>query len=115
MPLSTVPSTGVPTIPSGAKTISLKDVEVATATPKEDVTTLADSAKVYASPPLIDAGEATATKTCSVSGNLKSDTVLALTANNVNNGWICESYEKVYEVGKYATYSVEFSYYPPAT
>lgn len=115
MPLSTVPSTGVPTIPSGAKTISLKDVEVATATPKEDVTTLADAAKVYESPPLVDTQKNTATKTCSVSGNLKSDTTLALTANNVNTGWICESYEKVYEVGKYATYSVEFSYYPPAT
>jgi hypothetical protein len=54
----------------------------------------------------------TATKTCSVTGNLKSDTALALTANNVNTGWICESYEKVYEVGKYATYSAEFSFYP---
>jgi hypothetical protein len=112
MPLSTVPSTGVPTIPSGAKTVSLKDVEVATATPKEDVTTLADASKQYASPPLIDTLKTTATKTCSVTGNLKSDTTLALTANNVNTGWICESYEKSYEVGKYATYSAEFSFYP---
>lgn len=114
MPISTVPGGG-PTIPSGAKTVSIKDIEVATATPKEDVTTLADTAKVYEDPPLIDAGEATATKTCSVSGNLKDDTTLALTAANVNNGWICESYEKVYEVGKYATYSVEFSFYPTPT
>lgn len=113
MPLSTLPSPG-PTIPSGAKTVSVKQMETAGATPKEDVTVLGDTSRQYASPPLIEAGTATATKTVSVSGNLKSDTTLALTAAGTVTGWICESYEKTYEVGKYATYSVEFSYYPPA-
>lgn len=114
MPLSTLPSPG-PTIPSGAKTVSVKQMETAGATPKEDVTVLGDATRQYASPPLIEAGTATATKTVSVSGNLKSDTTLAITAAATVTGWICESYEKVYEVGKYATYSVEFSYYPPAS
>jgi hypothetical protein len=111
MPISTAIATG-PTIPSGAKTISLKDIETAGATAKEDVTVLGDSTRQYAAPPLVEGGTNTATKTCSVSGNLKSDTTLAITAANVTTGWICESYEKSYEVGKYATYSVEFSFYP---
>jgi hypothetical protein len=111
MPISTLTSPG-PTIPSGAKTISFKDIETAGATPKEDVTVLGDSTRQYASPPLVDGGTKVATKTCSVSGNLKSDTELVITAAATTTLWICESYEKVYEVGKYATYSVEFSYYP---
>lgn len=111
MPISTLTSPG-PTIPSGAKTISLKDIETAGATAKEDVTVLGDSTRQYAAPPLIEGGTNTATKTCSVTGNLKSDTTLAITAANVTTGWICESYEKSYEVGKYATYAVEFSFYP---
>jgi hypothetical protein len=111
MPISTLTSPG-PTIPSGAKTISFKDIETAGATPKEDVTVLGDSTRQYAAPPLIDGGTKVATKTCSVSGNLKSDTTLAITAAATTTGWICESYEKSYEVGKYATWSAEFSYYP---
>ena len=111
MPISTLTSPG-PTIPSGAKTISFKDIETAGATPKEDVTVLGDSTRQYAAPPLIEGGTKTATKTCSVSGNLKSDTTLAITPAATTTGWICESYEKSYEVGKYATWSAEFSYYP---
>lgn len=111
MPISTLTSPG-PTIPSGAKTISFKDIETAGATPKEDVTVLGDSTRQYAAPPLIEGGTKTATKTCSVSGNLKSDTTLAITAAATTTGWICESYEKSYEVGKYATWSAEFSFYP---
>ena len=114
MPISTVNSSG-PAIPSGAKTISLKDIETSGATAKEDVTVLGDASRQYAAPPLVEGGTNTATKTCSVSGNLKSDTTLAITAANITTGWICESFEKSYEVGKYATFSVEFSYYPPAT
>lgn len=113
MPLSTSPAGG-PTIPSGAKTVSIKNIETTGATPKEDVTVLGDASRQYAAAPLIESGTATATATCSVSGNLKSDTTLAITAANVTTGWICESYEKSYEVGKYATFSVEFSYYPAA-
>jgi len=111
MPISTLTSPG-PTIPSGAKTISFKDIETAGATAKEDVTVLGDSTRQYAAPPLIEGGTKTATKTCSVSGNLKSDTTLAITAAATTTGWICESYEKSYEAGKYATWSAEFSFYP---
>ena len=111
MPISTLTTPG-PTIPSGAKTISLKDIETAGATPKEDVTALGDASRVYVAAPLVEAGTATATKTVSVSGNLKSDTTLALTAAATVTGWICESYEKNYEVGKYATWAAEFSFYP---
>ena len=114
MPISTSNASG-PGIPSGAKTISIKDIETAGATPKEDVTVLGDSTRQYAAPPLIEGGTNTATRTCSASGNLKSDTTLAVTAGNITTGWICESIEKSYEVGKYATWSAEWSYYPPAT
>jgi hypothetical protein len=112
MPISTVPAGG-PTIPSGAKTVSVKDVELAGATSKEDVTSLGDTSRQYASPPLIEGGTNTPTRTCSVTGNLKSDTTLAISAANVTTGWICQSFEKTYEAGKYATYSVEFDYIPP--
>jgi len=111
MPISTVNSSG-PGIASGAKTISIKDIETAGATAKEDVTVLGDASRQYAASPLIEGGTKTATKTCSVSGNLKSDTTLAITAAATTTGWICESYEKSYEVGKYATFSVEWSFYP---
>ncbi len=111
MPISTVNSSG-PGIPSGAKTISFKDIETSGATPKEDVTVLGDTSRQYAAPSLVEGGTNVATKTVSVSGNLKSDTTLAITAANVTTGWICESYEKSYEVGKYATWSAEFSFYP---
>jgi hypothetical protein len=111
MPLSTIPSGG-PTIPAGATSVSLKNIETAGATPKEDVTVLGDTERKYAPPPLIEAGTATATKTCSVSGKLRSNTTLAVTAANVSTGWICESYEKNYEVGAYATFSAEWSFYP---
>jgi hypothetical protein len=47
-----------------------------------------------------------------VSGKLRSNTTLAVTAANVSTGWICESYEKNYEVGTYATFSAEWSFYP---
>lgn len=113
MPISTSPATG-PTIPSGAKTVSIKDIETAGATAKEDVTVLGDATRQYASPPLIEGGTNTATKTCSASGNLKSDTTLAITAAATTTGWICESFQKDFEVGKYATWSAEWSYYPAA-
>ena len=113
MPISTSPAGG-PSIASGAKTVSIKNIETAGATAKEDVTVLGDASRQYAAAPLIEAGTATATSTCSVSGNLKSDTTLAITAAATTTGWICESYEKSYEVGKYASFSVEWSYYPPA-
>ena len=113
MPISTSPATA-PTIPAGAKTVSIKNIETAGATAKEDVTVLGDTSRQYAAPPLVEGGTNTATVTCSVSGVLKSNTTLAITAAATTTGWICESYEKSYEVGKYASFSAEFSYYPPA-
>lgn len=111
MPISTSPGGG-PTIPSGATSVSIKQIETTGATAKEDVTVLGDAQRQYAAPPLVEGGTKTATATCSVSGILKSDTTLALTAAATTTGWICESFEKTYEVGKYATFSAEFSYYP---
>lgn len=111
MPLSTSPTTG-PGIPSGATKVSIKNIDTSSTTPYEDVTVLGDTIRKYAAPCLKDAGSGTASSTCSVSGLLKSDTTLATSAATVLTGWICESYEKTYEVGKYATFSVEFSYYP---
>lgn len=111
MPLSTIPAGG-PTIPEGATSVSIKNIELAGATPKEDVTVLGDATRQYATPPLVDGGPPTATITCSVSGILKSSTTLTITPAATTTGWILESWEKSYEVGKYATFSAEFSYYP---
>lgn len=114
MPLSSLPTEG-PTIPAGATKVSLKEIDTSSTTKNVEVTDLEDSERKYASPPLKDGGANTATATCSVSGNLKSGTSLAVSASNVTEGWICDDYEKVYEAGKYATFSANFSYYPPAS
>jgi hypothetical protein len=116
MSLSSLP-TGGPSIPAGAQKVSLKAMDSASTTTKNvDVTDLSDSERKYATPPLKDGGgSSTATSTCSASGLLKSGTALATTASTVKTGWICEDYEKTYEAGKYATWSANWSYYPPAS
>jgi hypothetical protein len=111
MPLSSLPTSG-PTIPAGAQKVTLKDIDTSSTTPNEDVTDLEDTERKYASPPLKDGGENTASATCSVSGVLKSGTTLAVTASTTTAGWICEEYEISYEAGKYATFSASYSYYP---
>jgi hypothetical protein len=111
MPLSSLPTSG-PTIPAGAQKVSLKDIDVASSTAKEDVTDLADEERQYADPPLRDGGANAATATCSASGVYKSGTTLAITAETTTTGWICEDYEITREVGKYATWSANWSYYP---
>jgi len=110
MPLSSLPASG-PTIPVGAQKVSLQDIE-RPSTPKEEVTDLSDGERVYEDPPLKDADPTVATATCSASGLMKTGTSLAITAANVKTGWICEDYETTHEVGKYATWSANWSYYP---
>lgn len=123
MPLSSLPSSG-PSLPAGAQKVSLKqiDPETASASNMVDVTTLADTQRMYASPPLVEAagGAGGATSTCSASGVVKGTVPTAdplefdsegqpITAT----GWVCEDAEVVYEVGKHATWSANYSYYPP--
>ena len=51
---------------------------------------------------------------CNASGWLKSDTSLAVTPVAFEDeGWVCDSYEKTREVGKYASWAASWSYYPP--
>ena len=114
MPISTLPSTG-PTIPAGAQKVTLKDMDVSSSTAKEDVTDLSDAERKYADPPLRDGGANSATATCSASGIVKSSTSLEISASTVTTGWICDDYEITREVGKYATWSANWSYYPTTT
>jgi len=110
MPLSGLPSGG-PTIPAGATRVSLKEIDVTASAAKEDVTDLASAEREYADPVLVDGAGNSATATCSATGLLKGSapepTDIATTT-----GWICEDTEEVYEVGKYATWSANWSYYP---
>lgn len=110
MPLSTLPSSG-PSIPAGAQKVSLKDIDPSASASKEDVTTLEDDERMYADPPLKDGGANAATATCSASGLMKG-TSLAVSASSVTTGWICEDYEITREVGKFQTWSANWSYYP---
>jgi hypothetical protein len=87
-------------------------MDTTASTKKEDVTDLSDTERVYEDPPLKDVGADSPTATCSASGVMKSGTSLAITAANVQTGWICEDYEITREVGKYATWSANWSYYP---
>lgn len=111
MPLSSLPSSG-PTIPAGAQKVSLRDIDPSATAAREDVTTLEDSERVYAAPPLRDGGANAATATCSASGLVKSGTSLAVSESSVTTGWICDDYEITREVGRYATWSANWSYFP---
>ena len=113
MPLSSLP-TGGPTIPDGATRVSIKAIDTGSSTPKEDVTDLASDEREYADPPLKDGGGNAATATCSATGLIKGS-LPEVSPSNVKDGWICEDTEEVYEVGKYATWSANWSYYPPQT
>jgi len=113
MPLSNVPTSG-PTIPAGATQVSIKDVDASANTAKEDVTTLASTEREYAAPVLVDAGGGTATATCSASGFL-TGTGPTVTPPATTTGWVCEDAETTYEVGKYATWSASWSFYPDDT
>lgn len=115
MPLSSVPGSG-PSIPAGATKVSIKNMDVATASvsgKKEDVTDLSSTIREYADPVLVepaDGGGKSATATCSASGFLKGSPP-AVSPKEVTTGWVCEDAEVVYEVGKYATWSANWSYY----
>jgi len=110
MPLSVKPTNG-PTLPAGVKTVSIKDIDLTASVAKEDVTDLDSTEREYADPPLKDAGAGSATKTCSASGNLKG-AEFDPSPNTVTTGWVLEDCEFVYEAGKYATWSANWSYYP---
>lgn len=109
MPLSSTPSGG-PTLPAGVRRVAIKNIDTAASTPKEDVTTLADDERAYEDAPLKDAGTG-ATMTCSASGFLMG-AEFGPTPTNITTGWILEDCDFVYEVGKYATWSANWSYYP---
>lgn len=110
MPLSSLPNTG-PSIPLGAKTVTVKDVDVTASAAKEDVSDLSSTEREYAAPVLVEGGSGAATKTCSASGILKG-TAPEPTPIATTTGWVCEETEVTYEVGKYATWSASWSYYP---
>lgn len=113
MPLSSTPSGG-PSLPGGVRRVSIKTIDTTASTAKEDVTTLADDERVYADPPLKDPGASGgATMTCSASGFLTGGE-FSPTPAGTTTGWIMEDCDFVYEVGKYATWSANWSYYPPA-
>jgi hypothetical protein len=114
MPLSDVPAGG-PTIPVGATQVSIKNIDASANAAKEDVTDLSSTEREYAAPVLVDGGGLTATVTCSASGIIKAGTVLAVSATTVTTGWVCEDVEETYEVGKYATWSANWSFYTAGT
>jgi hypothetical protein len=119
MPLSGLPSGG-PSIPSGATRVSIKEIDTAaTDANYEDVTDLSSAQREYADPVLVEPTEGGgATATCSASGLLKGSAPTPTpppTPPAQDTGWVCEDTEIVYEVGKYATWSANWSYYPPVT
>lgn len=110
MALSSLPSGG-PSLPAGAQKVSLKEIDSSATTKNVDVTVLADNERKYASPPLKDKTNG-ATASCSASGLLKGGEP-GVTPITVKSGWICSDCEVTYEVGKYATWSANYTYIPP--
>ena len=114
MPLSSVP-TGGPSIPAGAKRVSIRDIDTAANTQKEDVTDLSSTKREYADPPLKDAASGGATQTCTASGQIKGSPSVSASPSSVKSGWICTQAEEVYEAGKFAQWSASWDYVPPST
>jgi hypothetical protein len=117
MALSGVPTNG-PSIPAGATSVSIKNIDSSASESNfEDVTDLSSDEREYEPAPLKEpANSGGATATCSASGFQKGalPTVTPLpTPPAKDSGWVCEDTEEVYEVGKYATWSANWSYYPP--
>ena len=114
MALSSVPSGG-PGIPSGAKRVSIKDVDTSSSNQKEDVTDLSSSKREYADPPLKDVSSGGVTRTCTASGQIKGTFSLSASPSSVKTGWICTQAEEVYEAGKFAQWSASWDYVPPSS
>lgn len=119
--LSSLPGTG-PVLPAGAQKVSLKQIDLNTnsSTKKEDVTVLADTQRMYADPVLVDSQAASSgvSATCSASGLLKGSEPEPDPVEYDEEGapidpvgWVCTDTEVTYEVGKYVTWSANYSYY----
>jgi hypothetical protein len=113
MPLSASPTVSGLTIPSGAKKVTVKEMDANSPAPKEDVTDLASTKKEYAAAPLIESENNTPTKTVNAAGQVKGTFSTTASPTTVKDGWICTQTEEVYEAGKYAQWSANWEYIEP--
>lgn len=114
MPISGMPSPG-PSLPSGCTNVKVKTTgaDPNASNNKLDVTTLSDTARVYATAPLNDPGPAstsgvTTTVTCSFIGSGPSVTPITTTS-----GWICTEVETEYAVGEFVKGTATYVYVAP--
>jgi hypothetical protein len=113
--LSGVPTISGLTLPQGCTNVKVKNVapDPTSSSAMVDVTTLADTARVYAAAPLIDGGSGanssglTATVTCSFIGYSPS-----VTSTGTTTGWICTEVETEQAVGEYVKGTATYVYKP---
>lgn len=111
--LSDLPSIAGLTLPAGATNVKVKASAPDPTSQKVDVTTLSDDEKVYADPPLIDAGGGSndgITETVSVSF---FGTPPAVNTNPAATGWICTETEEEYAVGDFIKGTATYVYKAP--
>lgn len=110
MPLSSMPSPG-PTLPDGCTNVKVKSTaaDPSSSSNKMDITTLADSARVYADAPLIDPGPGasdgvTQTVVAQFFGVAPEPSPPGAT------GWVCTEVETDYSVGEFVKGTATYVY-----
>lgn len=114
MPLSSMPTPG-PTLPDGCTSVKVKSTaaDPSSSSNRVDVTTLEDDERIYATAPLIDAGQiangsgVTQTVTASFFGVAPSVSAPGST------GWVCTEVETDYTVGEFIKGTATYIYVPP--
>lgn len=114
--LSGVPTPG-PTLPDGCTKVTVAASKpAATEDQKVDVTTLSDTARVYADPVLIDAGPngdgGTQTVTAEWYATGTSDVTVSAPGAT---GWVCTSVDYDFSVGEFIKGTATWTYVAPET
>lgn len=111
--LSSTPSPG-PTLPNGCTRVTVGGTYVAaTEDQKKEVTTLGDTERVYADPPLIDAGAngEDGDQTVTAEWFASSITDVDISAPG-STGWVCTQVEYDYTVGEFIKGTATWKYVP---
>lgn len=111
--LSTLPTIEGLSLPEGTTNVKFKNTAADTTSQKIDVTTLSDTQRVYAAPPLIDVGGG-------ASGGVTNQVVVsffgigpAVNTDPEASGWVCIERETEYAVGDVTKGTATYVYKEP--
>ena len=108
--LSGVPSVG-PTLPGDLISVTVSSASGEASVQKVDVTTLNDSSRQYAFPPLIDAGGNSGADSQTVTAEFYASGVSDVTVSSPGaTGWVCTQVDYDYSVGEFIKGSATWVY-----